>query len=184
MGRKIPRMIQNNWSDQKIMRITGQPLAPGFRDPDFTKYDCTPQEGLLTATQREMAYAEAMNWKEKGAPVPWSFIFDMAPIAKKPELKKHIQAAEQEQSKIMQLEMRQQQIMQAMQKAKLMEDIAGAKEKHTQSIENMADAQLNRIKSAKEIQKFDQDFIFGILDRLKDLADAETAAASKQVTRR
>jgi len=184
MGRKLVRLIQNNWPDRKVTRIISAQPEKGFREPDFTKYDCAPQEGLLTASQREMAYAEAKSLKDSGAPIPWSFIAELVPMQMKGLLKKHLLMAEQEQSKISQLEMQQQQIMQALQQAKLMEDTASAQEKRTQAIENMAGAQLDRIKTAKEVQKYDQDFIFGILDRLKDLADAESQNARGAITRR
>lgn len=177
LGRKLVRMIQNLWPDQKIMRIIQEPLAAGFRDPDFTRFDCTPQEGLLTATQREMAYAELKSLKDQGWPIPYAAIIDVAPIAMKENLKKHLIAAEQQQQKLQQLEMNQQQIMQALQKAKLMGDMASAQERRTQAIENIANAQLDRIKTAKEIQKFDFDNIMALLDRLKALADSEIEAS-------
>jgi len=184
IGRKLVKMIQKNWPTQKITRITNEKLAPGFRDPDFTKFDCTPREGLLTASQREMAYAELKSLKEQGWPIPYSAIIDVAPLAMKSNLKKHVQQAEAEQAKLQQLEMNQQKILQAMQRAKLMEDMASAEEKRTQASENIANAQLDKIKAAKEIQQMDFEKMMGIIDRLKDLADTESQNSRNQLTRR
>jgi len=118
-----------------------------------------------------MAYVELKSLKEQGWPIPYSAIIDVAPIAMKSTLKKYLLAAEEEQQKIAQLEMNQQMIMQALQRAKLMEDMASAEEKRTQAIENIANAQLDRVKTAKEIEKYDFDQILNLLDRLKALAD-------------
>lgn len=175
LGRKIVRFIQNNWSDGKINRIIKQPPAPGLREHDFTKYDCTVQEGLLTSSQREMAYAEMKSMKLEGkAPIPWAAIFEVAPIQMKDEIKKYVTQAEQQQGQIEKMQAQQQQILNFLNQSKAIENIEQSKTERSERAENIANAQLDRAKAMKEMAKMDTEEIKNLAETHKLLTEGRS----------
>jgi len=171
-GLKMLKLIQNKryYPTAKVKRILNSPPTPEFYDAEFTKWDCTLVEGLLTENQRQMAVAEALMLKEMGArtqdpcPIPWSFILENSSVLNTSALKKHMQAAEQAMQQQQQKQYQEEVLTQKMKQAKIATDIAGAEESRTQAAENMATAALSRVKTMAEIQEMGT-------NRVKALAD-------------
>lgn len=166
MGCKLVRMVQSNFPPQKVQRITNEKVAPGFYEPDFVRFDCTLQEGLLTDTQRQMAYAELRHLRSEGAPIPWAAILDMAPIQLKHKIKQIVMQAEKQQSGLAQQEAQDRQLTQKAQQAKIAADLGRAQERTANVQEHHADAALARVKTMKEIEQMDWDRVMQLLERL------------------
>ncbi len=171
LGFKLIKMVQANYSRQKVQRILGKPVAPKFFTDDLARYDLVPQEGILTATQQQMYYAELRDLKEKGAPIPWKYILEQSQGQMKEELLKAIDQAEKQQIQAQQEGLKEKQLLDRMREAKINADNARAAERTAQVGENQAGAMFDRVKAARELQKMDLDDQLAIVDRLIKLEE-------------
>jgi len=169
LGQRLIRMIQVNYSAEKIRRILGEDPAPAFSVRDFGKYDCVPCEGVLTDTQRQMYFSQLLSWKQMGAPIPWSEILDVAPLENKDKLKKAVQEAEQAQAGQGQQMQMLQQLQTALLHAQIAEKHGNAERDRTQAQENMSSAVLDRIKTAVEISEMKTDNLLKVISFIKGL---------------
>jgi len=184
ISRKMIKMMQN-WSDGKIKRILNEDIAPSFRDTNLTKYDMSIQEGLLTDTQKQMYFRQLVDLRGLGAPVTGEMLAKAAPIQGKTEYTEQIAELEKQQAEAAQ---RQQQIEQQvmvqqgqMSQAKAISDVALGKERFTraianmglheernaESIQNRAQASLDRAKTMKELQSMDDDRLIKFMNIVK-----------------
>jgi len=173
VGRKIIRLIQENYLPEKVFRITAKQPTQQFYTKDFGKYDVTLQEGVLSDTQRQMYYTQLINLKEQGiVDVPESAIIEAMPLAAKDKLKQAI-AEQQKQRQAQMSKMEQQQdLTTKLLQAKTASDIAGAEEKRAQARENLANAQLDRLKALNQLREMDMNQVINGLKILIDLANA------------
>ena len=99
LGRKAVLMVQGSYDKARVQRIINQPPAPKFYNRDLVRYDCTPQEGVLTDSQREMFFVELRTMFETGMyPIPPSMVLKNMPSANKQEMLAAVQQAEQAQA--------------------------------------------------------------------------------------
>lgn len=155
LGRKLVTYNQINKKPQDIQRYTQEQPADGFYDPDILRYDCTPVEGILSDSQRQQAYAQLIELKEKFPDLSALITFDMLlatgqiTLGRKiaAQLKQKEQAQAQGQQMARQLEQQQLKLTNAVtagQIAKAQEDIADAQESRASTaakrIETMAKA--------------------------------------------
>jgi len=164
LGTKLLQMIQENYSAMKVQQLIGEPPTPAFFSKEYAKYQCTPSEGILTDSQRQMYFSQLIALKQMGAPIPWSALLDAAPIQNKEELMRFVKQAEQQQIAQAQADQQLEQLLKQSTIAKMAEDTAQARERTTQMEENRANALLDRIKAIKEIENMD-------IEKLKGLAD-------------
>jgi len=181
LGKKLVRMVQTNFTQQMVQRITNEPVAPDFYRPDFTKYDCTLQEGLLTESQRQMAYAELTNMRERGMAIPDWLILEYAPIQLKHKIKQALAQGEKMQQMAAKIDQMEKQLTQQAKRAKIAADLGRAEERKSQVLENRANAQLSRVKTAKEIEGMNYERLEKMLDKL---IKWEAAGKKEAVTRR
>jgi len=168
LGFKEVKFILANYSPQKISRIINQQptgiLAMEIRErtllaEEFARYDCTPQEGILTETQRQMFYTELLNLLKAGFSIPEEVILEAFPTQFPEKMKQAlIQASKQKQQMNAQL-MKEKQMMEKLRGAKVAADIGRAEERHANVDEHHADAALARVKLIKELQNMDADKI-------------------------
>ena len=170
MGRKLIRVIQQNYTAAKVQRILGEAPTKEFYTRDFGKYDAVPCEGVLTDSQRQMYYAQLAAWKKAGAPIPWASLVEYAPIEKKDDLKKAMAAAEQAQSKALAEDTAIKAATAQLLNAQRFQSIAQGKQKLAQVQSELAGAGLDRAKSAKEIQGLDYDNFMKVLNMMQVMA--------------
>lgn len=184
LSKKVVKLIQQ-WRPEKVRRILNQEPTQQFYNNDFTKYDISIQEGMLTDTQRQMYFRQLVDLKQLGAPVTGEMLAEAAPIQGKTEYIKQIAQMEQQQAQAAQ---KQQQIQEQLinnqsqaQQAKAISDIALSKERFTRAVANTSlsderaaaavedrtDAALNRIKAIKEMQTIDDDRLVKYLQIIK-----------------
>jgi len=174
LSKKVIKLIQK-WRPQKVQRILNEEPTQQFYDANFTKYDITVQEGILTDTQRQMYFRQLVDLRQLGAPVTGEMLAKAAPIQGKSEYIEQLSELEQQQAQ----QAQQQQQIQAqvldsqrqMSQAKAISDIALSKERFTRAVANMglederasaavenrADFALKRAKAMKELQSLDDD---------------------------
>lgn len=198
LGEMMVDIIQNNFTSGKVQKIlNGQQPASQFHDKSFGKYGCAIEEGLNTTTQKQMQFAQLLQLRESGVPIPDSVLLDAATIQNKTELTK---AIEQQQQQQQQMQQQQQQV--AMEELKARTDLAYARaeadrglgaERYSRIEENKALATerraeakkdenigfLNLIKALKELDTIDIDQLQKMMS-LSQMLKTQNAVASEK----
>lgn len=172
LGRIMIDIIQANFTPGKIKKILeGKEPAPQFYNKAFGKYHAVVEEGLNTTTQKQMQFAQLLQLREAGLPIPDSVIIESATLQDKKQL---IEAIEQQKQQAMQ--MQQMQLQAAMEeqqakvqalKAKAVADVGLGRERDSRIEENSALAVERRAAALK-----DQDI--GLLNLVKALKEVDT----------
>jgi hypothetical protein len=197
LGEIMVEIMQNNFTPGKVKKIlNGEEPQKQFYDKSFGKYGCAIEEGLNTTTQKQMQFAQLLQLRESGVPVPDTILLDAATIQNKTKL---IEAIQQQQQQAQQQQQQQQQV--AMEELKSRTNLAYARaeadrglgaERYSRIDENRALAEerraaaikdadiglLNLIKAVKEIDSVDLDQIHKLMS-LSQMLKAEEAMISK-----
>jgi len=105
LGKLRLDIIQANFTPGKVQRIvTEQPTAQ-FYNKAFGKYNAAVEEGLNTTTQKQMQFAQLMQLKEMGVPVPNDTLLEACTLQDKKKLVERIQQQEQQQSQMQQIQL-------------------------------------------------------------------------------
>ena len=178
IGNKSIKLIQSNWSPEKVMRVCKEQPTPEFYDKSFGKYDAVCVEGPLTETQQQLFFQQLMTFKEMGGPVPWKTILKALPMQGKTELLRDIEEEEKSQQQMQQAQMQAEMQDKAVINQLLMDEskmkIATAKEKLAKAEEDKAQAVYERAKAIKEIESLDMDNIHKFIDALTKIDALET----------
>ena len=158
LGRKMMKAAQIRYSEQQVSKYLNEPVSPEFFKKDLVGYDVVTEEGLLSDTQREIAYAElrelyVVTGGAQGSNIPQSALIQLAPISMSKVTKDAIARNEQAQQKQGELDRQAQQILQEMQMAQIATDRAQAAERMAAANENQAEAGFDRARTLAEIQK-------------------------------
>ena len=104
VGKIMLDLIQTNFTPGKIQRIIeGQPTQQ-FYNKAFGRYDCAVEEGLNTTTQKQMQFAQLLQLREAGVPIPNDSLLEAATIQDKKKLIEAIQQSEQQASQMQQMQ--------------------------------------------------------------------------------
>ena len=179
IGRRVVKLIQENYTAKKIERIIGEQPTQEFQDKNFGKYDAVPTEGVLTDSQMQMSYLELKELKAGGAPIPWSAILAAAPLQEKEKLMKYVEAAEKSQAEQAKKAEEMEMITKAMMNAQVQTDMASVKAKDARAEEDRVDAMFDRIKMAAEIDKVGHEKIMDILGFIANM-EKNKAVSPKQ----
>jgi len=189
LGNVLIQMIQKNFSSGKVKRILGKEPTARFSDKAFGKYDSQIEEGILTATQKQMQFAQLLHLREAGIPIPPATLINAATLQNKADLIKAIEEQQQQEAQMQQQQSQsQQQSQQVLSEtllAKAESDKALASERLNKihldkalNIERIAKAQsdrdaatLDRVKAAKELSEMDLNQLFKSVQILKALQE-------------
>lgn len=173
LGELQIRLIQANWTPGKVQRILKEEPSPEFYNRAFAKYDAVVEEGLNTSTQRKLEFAQLLQLREAGVPVPTDILVKTSTLTNKNDLIEAIgkqeqgQAQMQQQQAMTQIELLKAQIKDLQSKAVAnqglgMERLSRIEENRALAVERLAEAQhdrdlgtLERIKAAKELANID-----------------------------
>ncbi len=157
LGIKQVRLNQLHMSPKKVQEYINQTPAPGFYNVDFTRYDCTPTEGTLTDTQKQLSYMELDQFRARHEDakqiIPISMLLKMAPIQMNQEMLQLIQQAEKQAQQLNQKTQQQQQRLQMLMEAETAAKVARAKEDISDIQENRADIALKQAQTLVQIDK-------------------------------
>jgi hypothetical protein len=194
LGKILIKAIQAKYTPGKIHRILNEDPSPEFRDRDFGTYDVAIEEGFNTSTQRQLAFAQAMQLKEIIPNFPDKFVIKHATIQDKDEILEEMDAQAQQlaQQQKMQSEQQAQEqeatIKMAVAQARYQE--AGATERMSRIPENMSmeeerrakarkdeqEALLSKIKAIKELESID----LSHLEKLISIANSVTEKSKQE----
>lgn len=177
VGKKMVKMMQSNWSAQKLQRITNQEVPEEFFSSGFGKYDVTVQEAMETPSQRALAYAQMVQAKQLGVNIPDEVLIDYMPITDKRAIREAVEAQNQRAQQIEQEALEDQARMRELQRAKVFGDIGLgveriaraeanrglAAERESEFAENHAQAALSRAKAIKELESMDTDNLIKLM---------------------
>ena len=194
LGQKVLKLIQLNYTPEKIKLITKKDATPEFYSKTFAKYDVVVEEGVLTDTQRQSQFVQLMALKGMGIEIPGSLIVKNSNLHGKKDLEEIIaaqaQAQQQQEQQAMQLQMQNQETVTKAVEAKAESDRALAAERVNKvgldaalSAERIARADedrtagsLNLIKAIKELESMD---IGNLMQKIQILKEIEGKAAEK-----
>ena len=159
LGELCMKILQNNYTPGKIRSLLeGEEPAPLFYNKAFGKYHAMVEEGFNTESQKQMQFAQLIQLKEMGVPIPDSALLEAATIQDKDKI---IQQMQQQQEQAQQ--MQQQQMQSQMEEAQSRIRLADAR--------SMSDQGLG----AERFSRIDENKALGVERRAKAVADDNMA---------
>jgi len=174
LGKIMLDMIQANFTPGKVKKILEkEEPTPQFYNKAFGRYDAVVEDGFNTSTQKQMEFAQLLQLKELGVPIPNESLIEAATLQNKKKLietiQKEQQAQAQAQQQQMQSQMQLQQAQAELAQARSIADRGLGLERASRVQENQAlaierkaaaekdhdQALLNLIKAVKEIDGID-----------------------------
>jgi hypothetical protein len=174
LGKLLLDIIQSNFTPGKVKKIlNGEQPSAQFYNKAFGKYDCAVEEGLNTTTQRQMNFAQMLQLREVGVPIPDDQLLESATIQNKQQIIDAIaraneasQAAQQQEAELAQQQaLAQINLTQSTAKAneglglerisRIEENKALAEERRAEAVKDEEMALLNFVKALKEIEDID-----------------------------
>lgn len=170
LGRKVLKLIQLNYTPEKVKLITKKEVTPEFYSKTFSKYDIQVDEGLLTDTQKQSEFVQLNALKAMGVQVSDEELIDASNLHNKKKIKDRIaaqtQAAQQQEQMQMQLAMENQKVLTDAAESKAMSDRALAAER-------TAKIQLDQALNAERIARAEEDRTAGVLNLVKAMKELE-----------
>ncbi len=190
LGKIMIDLIQTNFTPGKIKKILeGEEPAAQFYNKAFGKYGATVEEGLNTTTQRQMQFAQLLQLREVGVPIPDDLLVESATVQNKKQLVESIRQKQQQQEQMQQMQM--QQMAQKTQAeiglveartiadkglgierlSRVEENKALADERRAQAVKDQDIAFLNLVKAVKELEGMDINHVnqmIGMINIIKE----------------
>ncbi len=181
LGKLMINIIQTNFTPGKIAKILGHEPSQYFYKKEFGKYDAVVAEGLNTSTQKQMEFAQLLQLREAGVPIPDNVLVESCTLQNKDDLLRALEAQTQSQQQLAQQQMQMQQAAISSQidlnqaraiadKGLGLERISRVGENQTLAQERLAQAHkeeeeavLNKVKILKEIESLDFDHLERII---------------------
>jgi hypothetical protein len=192
---------QRNWTPGKVERICNEKPADEFYHRSFAKYDVVIEEGLYSATQRQMQFAQGLELIKLGVPITPDQLVEWSTITDKRSLVEGI-AAKQKQAEEMQQQEQQlkMQLLQAQMKdlaarsmaneglglervSRVQENRALAVERISAAHKDEDQATLNKIKGLKELEGMDiahLNQLLEVVNAIKELGQKEKLASEEK----
>lgn len=98
LGERLLQIVLNNWNAAKVGLLIGEEPSPHFYSRVFAKFQTIVEEGILTATQRNMQAQQLLDINQMfGREVfPPSFVIDKMNLSGKSEAMQFLQQQEQQ----------------------------------------------------------------------------------------
>lgn len=199
LGKIMIDIVQANWTPGKISKILeDQEPSPQFYSKAFGTYGAAVEEGLNTTTQKQMQFAQLLQLRETGVPVPDDVLLGAATIQNKKQLIDSIQAQQQAQQKAQQeqnqLQMQQMQSQMELTKAtaqateatgmermsRIQENQALAEERKSKAHKDEDLALLNLVKALKELDGMEIDQVHRIVNLANMIKQQDQQAHNEQ----
>ena len=183
LGKIMLDYIQANFTPGKVKKILeGQEPSAQFYNKAFGKYGVAIEEGLNTTTQKQMQFAQLLELRNAGVPVPSDVLLEASTLQEKNKLIDAIRQQEQAQAQAQQQQAQVEQ-QQVMAQAELAQATAEANrglgmERLSRVQENQALAVERRAAAVKDQE---QGFL-SMVKALKEIEDIDIAQIEKLIT--
>lgn len=199
-GRLHWAYIQKNYTLGKIKKMIEEDPTNEFRDKSFQKYDAVITNAPLTATTKQLAFAQKYQLWKDGLPIPPEMLLEDLTIQDKDKLIEAIQATQkqqqEQQNQMAQLQMQNQQIVNESLQSKALSDRALAEERNrkgeleqVQIITQFEKAEhekqaatYNAVRAAKEVESMGIDDFVKIFDLIQNISNSKNNIEVKQET--
>lgn len=171
LGNLMVQLIQANFTPGKVQKILeGQQPAPQFYSKAFGKYGCAIEEGFNTTTQKQMQFAQLLQLRELGVPVPDEALLDAAIIQDKKKLIESINAQKQQAQQMQQMQMQS-----ALQEQQARTDLAKSRSIADQGLglERLSRVKENQALAEERKAAAEKDHGMAILDFIKAAKELE-----------
>lgn len=197
LGELIMQVVQRNYTPGKVQSLLeGEQPAPLFYNKAFGKYHSMVEMGFNTESQKQMQFAQLMQLKEMGVPIPDDALLDAATIQDKDKIMQQMQQVQQQQQQIQQMQL-QSQMEEAQARTELTraravadeglgverysrveENKALAIERKAEAVKDDQQALLNFARAMKELETIDIDHLTKIISLQKMLQEQK---ATKEI---
>jgi len=200
LGKIMIDLIQANFTPGKIAKILeGKQPAPQFYNKAFGRYDAVVEEGINTTTQKQMQFAQLLQLREVGVPIPDDILLESVTLQNKKQLIEAIGQQKQQQQQMQQMQMQaamqEQQAKTELSQARAiadrglgMERASRVQENQALAVERRAAAEkdhemaiLNLVKAIKEMDSVDIDHIQKLM-ALSNLVRERELEAKPEIT--
>lgn len=172
LGNIFIELIQANYTPGKVQKILeGKQPADQFYNKAFGKYHAAVEEGLNTTTQKQMQFAQLLQLREAGVPVPDSVLLNASTMQNKKDL---IEAIEQEKQQAMQQQEAQMQAQMDLQAAQAESMRAQAAANQGLGLERISRVEENEALAIERRAQAVRDEDAGLLDKIRALKEIET----------
>lgn len=170
LGRKVLKLIQLNYSPEKIQMITKKKPNDEFFSKTFAKYDIAVEEGVLTDTQQQTEFMQRAALRSMGVNITDEELIDSSSLHGKKKIQDRI-AAQAEMSK----QMQDAQTQLAMENQATVTRSLDAKSQSDQALaaERVAKIQLDQALNAERIARAEEDKTAGVLNIVKAIKELE-----------
>lgn len=170
LGRKVLKLIQMNYTPEKIKLITKRDPTPEFYSKTFAKYDCTIEEGVLTDTQRQSQFIQMSALRGMGVQFTDEELVDSSNLHDKKKYKDRLAAQQKAQSDQLQM---QQQL--EMEKIATVSNTYNAKAESDRALaaERLAKVGLDQALNAERLSRAEEERQAGVLNMIKALKELD-----------
>jgi len=195
LGDICKEVMQHNYTPGKIKNLLeGEEPAPLFYNKAFGKYHCMVELGFNTESQKQLQFAQLIQLREMGVPVPDASLIEAATIQNKDKIIEQIQQQQQQAEQMHQMQVQatiqEQQARTQLAQSRSIADQGLGAERFSRIEENKALAEerkaaaekddmmslLNFTKAIKEIESIDYVQLEKILSLKRMLDDAEAVS--------
>ena len=174
LGKLLLDVMKANFTPGKVQKILeNEKPTDQFYSKAFGTYDVVVEDGLNTTTQKQMQFAQLLQLREAGVPIPHDALLEAATIQGKKKLIEQIQKQEQQQAQMQNMQMKaqleQMNAQTELSKARAIADeglglerASRVQENQALAVERRAEAEkdhavtlLNLVKALKEIDLMD-----------------------------
>lgn len=170
LGRKVLKLMQLNYSPEKVELITKKRPTDEFYSKTFSKYDVVVEEGLLTDTQQQSEFVQYAALRSLGVNITDEELISASSLHDKKKIKDRMVAQAQQQEQVQQL-----QTQMALQQQQVLTDAAESKALSDRSLahEREAKIQLDQALNAERIARAEEDKTAGVLNLIKAVKELE-----------
>jgi len=164
LGRKVLRLIQLNYSPEKIELITKKRPTDEFYSKTFAKYDVAIEEGLLTDTQQQGEFIQYTALKAMGVQITDEELIGASSLHDKKKIRVRIAQQSQHDAQVEQM-----QTQMAMQQQAVLTEAAQSKALSDRSLahEREAKIHLDQALNAERIARAEEEKTAGVLNLIK-----------------
>jgi hypothetical protein len=179
LGNICVELIQNNYTPGKVRRIIQEEPTQEFYNRAFMKYDAAVEEGLNTTTQKQMQFAQLLQLKQIGLPIPFDQLLEASSLQNKDKLMKSLAMQEQIQQQQAQ---QQAQLQSQMLQSQIQDTQARAMANQGLGMERLSRMEENRALAVERLAEAQKDRDMGVYDRIraaKELTDIDLKQLEK-----
>lgn len=171
LGKKVLKLMQMNYTPEKIQLITKKRTTDEFFSKTFAKYDIVVEEGLLTDTQQQSEFIQRAALRSMGVQITDEELIDASDLHDKKKIRDRIAGQAQKAQQVEQL-----QTQMALQNQAVVTHSLGAKAQSDEALaaERVAKIQLDQALNAERISRAEEDRSAGVLNLIKAVKELET----------